>query len=159
MNKAVFLDRDGVINRERGEYTFRINDFELLPDVAETIAEIKKRGYLVIVISNQGGVAKGLYSIEDVLKLHAHTCDLLLAANTKIDDLFFSPNHEVTGNSLDRKPGTLLFEKAAYLHNVNFERSFMIGDSQRDIEASQKLGIKSFLIEPNSSIKFIVKHL
>ena len=66
MNKAVFLDRDGVINRERGAYTFRIEDFEFLDGVDEALKTFSKRGYLLIIISNQSGVAKGLYGIEDV---------------------------------------------------------------------------------------------
>lgn len=159
MNRAVFLDRDGVINRERGEYTFKTADFELLPDVAETIAKINEHGVKVIVISNQGGVAKGLYRIEDVDRLHNHLCELLARHNAQIDALFFSPNHEVTGKSLDRKPDTLLFEKAGFLCDIDFSQSYMIGDSRRDVEAAEKMGIHSFLIEPNTSIKFIVKHL
>ncbi len=159
MNKAVFLDRDGVINRERGEYTFKIKDFELLPGVAATIKTAKERGFKVIVISNQGGIAKGLYTVEDTDKLHVHMQGLLSKEGAPVNDIFYSPNHEVTGASLDRKPGSLLFEKAAYRHNINCEQSFMIGDSLRDIEAAEKLGITSFLIEPNSSIEFIVKHL
>ncbi len=159
MNRAVFLDRDGVINRERGEYTFKIADFVLLPDVAQTIAQINERGVKVIVISNQGGVAKGLYRIEDVDRLHNHLRELLARQNAQIDAVFFSPNHEIAGKSLDRKPGTLLFEKAGYLYDIDFSQSFMIGDSRRDVEAAEKMGIHSFLIEPNTSIKFIVKHL
>lgn len=159
MNKAVFLDRDGVINKERGEYTYKVADFELLPDVARTVAQIRSKGYLVVVITNQGGIAKGLYGVEDVDNVHLHLKNLLASENTMVDDIFFSPNHEAAGKSLDRKPGTLLFEKAAYLHRIDCSKSFMIGDSERDIEAAEKMGIRGFLIEPNSSINFIVKHL
>ncbi len=77
MKKALFLDRDGVLNRERGDYTYLVEDFEVLPDVSAALKLAKKKGYLLIVISKQGGIAKGLFDENRVEKLHGMMCDEL----------------------------------------------------------------------------------
>lgn len=155
--KALFLDRDGVINSDRGTYTFRPEDFELLPEVAEVIFAMQQRGYLPIIITNQGGIAKGIYTKADVEKTHNYMRSLLRDKGVEIFDIFFSPHHDVIGNSLDRKPGSLMFERAMALHNIDMAASIMIGDSERDIIASNAAGVvHGYLIEQNSSIEFIL---
>lgn len=159
INKALFLDRDGVINRERGEYTFKVNDFEILPSVAPTIKFAQELGYLVIVITNQGGIAKSLYTHADVAKVHQFMRDELDAKNASLTDILYSPHHQDYSKSLDRKPGSLMFEKAMAIYNIDPKKSFMIGDSERDIVASEAVGIHGFLIKSNDSIDFILEHL
>jgi D-glycero-D-manno-heptose 1,7-bisphosphate phosphatase len=158
-NRALFLDRDGVLNRERGEYTYRVEDFDILPDVAETLQKVQELGFKLIVITNQGGIAKGLYGHEDVQKVHRFFQNQMSEQGVEIDDFFYSPNHDVVSKSLDRKPDSLLLEKAIYLHNIDPLRSFMIGDSDRDCQAAGKVGVKCFKIESNTSISFILDHL
>lgn len=159
INKALFLDRDGVINRERGEYTFKVDDFEILPSVISTLKKAQGLGYLIIIITNQGGIAKKLYTHKDVALVHDFLNNEFHKENVSITDIFYSPHHPDYSKSLDRKPGSLMFEKALAIHKIDASKSFMIGDSERDIVASEKVGVTGFLIEPNSSIYFILDHL
>jgi len=158
-NKALFLDRDGVINRERGEYTYRVEDFEILPSVLESLQLAQEKGYKLIVITNQGGIAKGIYTHQDVEKAHRYLTDELEKNGVTLTDIFYSPHHQDYSKSLDRKPDSLMLEKAIAIYNINPDQSIMIGDSERDIIASEKVGVKGIKIEPNSSIFDIVQNL
>ncbi|WKK74960.1 HAD family hydrolase [Marivirga salinae] len=148
LHKCIFLDRDGVLNRERGEYTYKLSDFEILSGVKEGLEITKKSGYLLIVITNQAGIAKGIYNTDDVLKCHsylqAHIGDL-------IDDIYFCPHHPVTTESLLRKPDSLMLEKAIAKWEVDTDKSYMIGDSLRDIQAAEKVGVKGILVGEKDS--------
>lgn len=159
LKKALFLDRDGVINRERGEYTHRIIDFELLPSVIPTLKKVTDLGYLIIIITNQGGIAKGVYTHTDVNILHEHLTQKLTEEGIKVDDIFYAPQHPHHSKSLSRKPGSLMFEKAIAIHHIAPKLSFMIGDSSRDVIAGENVGVRGFLIPSNSSIDFILSHL
>ena len=152
MKKIVFFDRDGVINHEPGHYTSSVDEFVVNDGIGESVKLLKDSGYTVIIISNQGGIAKGLYSADDVLKMHKKLQDYLLEYNTEIDDFYFCPHHNDFGKCLCRKPGNLMFEKAIYLNNASPLESFMIGDSERDLHAAEKSGVKGFLITPNENI-------
>jgi D-glycero-D-manno-heptose 1,7-bisphosphate phosphatase len=157
--KAVFLDRDGVINRERGEYTFRVEDFEILPGVADGLKNAQRKGYLLIVITNQGGIAKGLYTHQDVEKVHVFLKNELDLEGVNLTDIFYSPHHHDYGKSLDRKPGSLLFEKAMAIYGIDPKQSVMIGDNDRDVVAAEKAGIKGIRIDSNTSIQQIIESL
>jgi len=139
MKKAVFLDRDGVLNEERGDYTFRLEDFVVCKGVKEALTVLKNAGFLLIVVTNQGGIDKGLYTKKEVLLCHQY---LQEQTGYLIDDLYYSPYHSDFTNSLSRKPQTLLFEKAIAKYNINPTWSFMVGDSLRDMQAAACLGIK-----------------
>ena len=152
MNKAVFLDRDGVINRELGHYCCSVDDFEILEDVGAAIKTLKDAGFLVIIISNQGGIAKGLYSEAEVDAMHKKLCDYLSNFDTDIDEFYFCPHHDSISRCLCRKPSSLLIEKAICRYHIDPTQSYMIGDGKRDIEAAEKAGIKGILIESNSGI-------
>lgn len=159
MNKAVFLDRDGVVNRELGRYCENINEFEILETVGEAVKLLKDSGFKVIIISNQGGIAKGIYTEADVNAMHEKLCKYLSQFNTAIDDFYFCPHHDSISRCLCRKPKGLLIEKAIATHNIDPAKSYMIGDSQRDIEAAQNAGVKGILIESNSGILEICKKI
>lgn len=152
MNKAVFLDRDGVINRERGEHTFRIADFEFLDGVEEALKTFGERGYLLIIVSNQSGVAKKLYGIEDVEVINAYILKHFKTKNIDIAEIYYCPHHDDFGKCLCRKPAALMLEKALARFQIDAAKSFLIGDMDRDIEAAAKLGIKGIKITPNSKI-------
>jgi D-glycero-D-manno-heptose 1,7-bisphosphate phosphatase len=139
---AIFLDRDGVINRERGEYTFRLNDFEILPGVHEALQSLKASGYQLIVITNQAGIAKGLYTREELRFLHDEMCRNL----PELDAVYYSPWHESRTLSLGRKPGCLLFERAIAKHGIDPESSWMVGDKARDLIPARQLGLHTALI-------------
>jgi D-glycero-D-manno-heptose 1,7-bisphosphate phosphatase len=152
MNKTIFLDRDGVVNIERGEYTWKIEDFKLTVGLIEFLKTIIKKGYLVIIISNQGGVGKGLFTMEDVEKAHQHLANLLAKENIRLTDIYYCPHHPNSGKCLCRKPQSLLLEKAIARYEVDVENSYFIGDRPRDEESGAKVGLKTILIESNDHL-------
>lgn len=141
-NPCVFLDRDGVINIERGDYTYRLEDFELYPGVPEAIAQLRRGGFNVIVITNQAGISKGIYTADHVMACHEK-----LRSFVEVDALYYSPYHPDQTESLGRKPGSLLFEKAIARYNINPAQSWMVGDRERDLVPARKLGIATVLID------------
>jgi D-glycero-D-manno-heptose 1,7-bisphosphate phosphatase len=141
---CIFLDRDGVINKERGEYTFLRKDFSILDGVAEALMLAHEAGFLLIVITNQGGVDKGLYSKEDVMACHDY---LQIQTGGLFDDIYLCPHHPSKTESLMRKPDSLMFEKAIAKWAINTEQSYMIGDADRDLMAAQKVGVKGLLVK------------
>ena len=151
--KAVFLDRDGVVNRERGDYTWRSEDFEILPGVLDYMAAWKERGYKLAVVTNQGGVAKGLYSEDDVHALHQYLQGQCLLKGFAIDAFYFCPHHpEYSGKCLCRKPGSLMLEKAMHALGVLPENAVFIGDATRDMQAADRVGVKGILREANNGL-------
>lgn len=142
-NKCVFLDRDGVLNRERGDYTYKLKEFEVLPRVPEALALLKENGYLLIVVTNQAGVAKGLYQRADVLACHQK---LQESSRSLIDAIYYAPGHPSSSESLSRKPDSLMLERAIARYNIDPEASWMVGDSLRDLEAAAKAGVAAVLV-------------
>lgn len=150
--KAIFLDRDGVINRELGDYCTCLADFQLLPTIMEVMKTWFEQGYLLIVVTNQGGIAKGRYTREEVEAIHQYLMGACVAKGFRIQEIYYCPHHtEVTGKCLCRKPGRLSFEKAIEKYGIDVTQSFMIGDHQRDMDAARACGIKSVLIESNTA--------
>lgn len=143
MNKAVFLDRDGVLNEEIGDYVFRVEDFEVVNGIIEVLGILKKRGFLLVVITNQAGIARGFYTHEDVQNVHAYFQE---QSGGLIDKYYYAPGHPDFSNTLSRKPGSLLFEKAIARFNIDPEQSWMIGDRERDLVPAKKLGMKTIRI-------------
>lgn len=142
--KAVFLDRDGVLNVEKGRYVYRISDFELVPGIVEVLQAYKKAGFLCIVITNQGGIAKGIYSIEDMSKCHDHFQEI---SGNLIDAFYYAPDHPDFSESLSRKPDSLLFEKAIAKFDIDPTLSWMIGNQERDLIPAKKLGIQTIMFQ------------
>ncbi len=155
MNKAIFLDRDGVINFERG-YTHKLEDFVILPDVIEALQLFLQKGYLLIVISNQSGIAKGLYKQSDTELLHHYLIDELNEHDISLSEIYYCVHHPDVTNCICRKPNSLFVEKAIARFNINASHSFFIGDKERDTEAGEKVGVKGILIEANTSLKNIL---
>lgn len=153
MKKAVFLDRDGVINNNSEHYyVFRSDQLAYNPDIFSVIKQFNKAGFVVIVISNQGGVAKGFYTTSDVDALHKKISNDVKKEGGSITDFFFCPHHDKVENCLCRKPSPLLIERAASIYDIDLNTSFLIGDSDRDIEAGQKAGLRaSYKITSNES--------
>lgn len=140
MSKAVLLDRDGVINVERGDYTYLQEDFELIKGVPDAISLFKDAGYLVIVITNQAGIAKGRYTMEQMKACHQK---MQSECSEQIDAVYYAPLHPSVSESLGRKPGSLLFERAIAKFNLEPSACWMVGDKQRDLDPAKGLGIKT----------------
>jgi D-glycero-D-manno-heptose 1,7-bisphosphate phosphatase len=153
LQKAIFLDRDGVINNPgKHYYVWKTEDFVLNPTVIDRIKEYSEAGYLLFIITNQGGIAKGIYTANDLDKLHRHLLSILEKENVRIADIYYCPHHSETGKCLCRKPDSLLIEKALARYNVSSVLSYFIGDSDRDIQAAEKAGVKGILIPPNTEL-------
>lgn len=150
--KAVFLDRDGVINDGSLYYTFKIEDFKLNDGIIESLQLLQNDGYLLVIVTNQGGVAKGLYSEQDVELLHDYMTELLSSAGIIINGVYVCPHHSDVVNCSCRKPKPGMLLQAIEELNINPACSFMIGDSTRDIEAGEAAGIHSFKINKNQNI-------
>lgn len=149
--RAVFLDRDGTLNVEKN-YLFRPEEFEFIPGAAQAVKRLKEAGFLVVVVTNQSGVARGYYGEADVERLHHHVQQLLAAFDTRIDAFYFCPHHPAGGVDRYRidcdcrkgRPGMLL--QAARDLRIDLARSYMIGDKAADIEAGEAAGCTPILV-------------
>jgi D-glycero-D-manno-heptose 1,7-bisphosphate phosphatase len=147
MNRAAFLDRDGVINQKarEGEYITRWEDVHILPGVAEAIASLNRANLRVIVVSNQRCVAKGLITIADLEALNEQICGTLASAGARIDAVYYCP-HENEPRCRCRKPAPGMLLDAARDHEIDLSGSWMIGDSRADIVAGRAAGCKTALV-------------
>jgi D-glycero-D-manno-heptose 1,7-bisphosphate phosphatase len=146
--KYVFLDRDGVINRKarEGKYISGWKEIEILPRVEASIASLNRHGLHVIVVSNQRGIALGLYTANDVDALHARLQEHLSVHGAHIDGFYFCPHDN--GECNCRKPGIGLFEQAFKdFPEANADNSVMIGDSVSDIEAGRNIGCSTIFVQ------------
>ena len=149
---TVFLDRDGVLNQKmpEGRYVASWKDFHILPGVPEAIARLNQAGLRVIVVSNQRGIALGLYTAEDVNEIHSRLQRLLGAHGAHIDAFLICPHDH--GQCNCRKPSPGLFEQAAsQFPAISAATCVMVGDSIVDIEFARRLGMTAILIDNNSA--------
>ena len=152
MNRAVFLDRDGVINHDPGDYTKSLEEFIILPDVLEAFQLIKENNYRIILVTNQGGVAKGLYPLENVYEIHNYLRVEALKVGVEIDEIYFAPYHDDYGKSLSRKPGSLMVERGLAKFQLNPAECVLVGDKARDVESGEKVGVPGIQIAVNGSL-------
>lgn len=150
--RTVFLDRDGVLNEKmpEGQYVTSWNDFRLLPGVAGAIQKLNQAGVRVLVVSNQRGIALGLYTIETVRGIHDALQNLLKSQEARIDGFYFCPHDR--GQCNCRKPLPGLFEQAvADFPDIDPMSSAMLGDSLSDIEFGRRVGMRAIFLEGNAS--------
>ncbi len=153
MKKAVFLDRDGVINSDEGHYyIYKPEDFVLNEGVTEGLKLLSDNDFLLIVISNQGGISKGEYTHQDVDAVHQKLHSLLKAEGICLTDIYYCPHHSNNEKCLCRKPGNLNIEKAISKYKIDRTRSWMIGDNVKDIQAGERSGLRTVKIDANESI-------
>ncbi len=149
--RAVFLDRDGTLNVEK-DYLYRVEDFEFIPGVPEALKKLQEAGFLLVVVTNQSGVARGFYTLEDVEILHRHMRAELDKYGVTLDGIYVCPHHPEKGQppfNIDcdcrkGKPGMLL--QAAQELDIDLSQSFMVGDKLADIEAGTAAGCSSILV-------------
>ncbi|WP_422354662.1 D-glycero-alpha-D-manno-heptose-1,7-bisphosphate 7-phosphatase [Roseivirga pacifica] len=138
--KCVFLDRDGVLNEELGYQISHFDEFKIRKEVPQALQQFKSAGYLLVVVTNQSGIAKGTYNEGFVRKCYEA---IQAACNYVIDDLYFAPGYDKISKTLSRKPRGLMFEKAIAKHGIDTSKSWMIGDRESDMIPSKKLGINT----------------
>ncbi len=140
-NKALFLDRDGTINIEKN-YVYKIEDFEFINGIFEIISNYFNQGYLIIIITNQAGIARGLYSENDYNKLTDWMLDQFRIQGIHITKVYHCPHHpEISGECECRKPKPGMILQAINEFNINPSKSILIGDKKSDILAGQNAGI------------------
>ncbi len=143
--KIVFLDRDGVINKDPNGYVTRWEEFFFLPNAKKAIRLLTKNGFRIIVISNQGGIAKGLYSETALSEITERMIRKISEYGGKIFSVWYCP-HRLEDNCSCKKPKTGLFEKATKNLKFDKDRSFFVGDSEVDIKAGKNFGLKTILV-------------
>lgn len=151
-NRAVFLDRDGIVIKDTG-YLGDPNLVELLPDAAQAIKSLNEAGYMVVIVTNQSGVARGYFAEETLKKINRRLNELLEREEARLDGVYYCPHHpqaEVEMYRRDcgcRKPKPGLIFKAAKDLDLDLKNSYMIGHEERDIEAGHRAGCKTILVE------------
>lgn len=154
--KTIFLDRDGVINEEEKDYVKNLKEFKIIDGSLQAIELLKKNNFRVVVITNQSAINRGLLSVEKLNEIHDFLKSKLLELNTTLDGIYFCP-HTPNENCMCRKPKPGLFEQAMSELDINIKDSLMIGDSQTDIDAANKIGCKSILLNKNQNLLKVVK--
>lgn len=139
----MFLDRDGVLNEDRPDYSYQLDHFKILPGVPQALRQLKEAEYLLIVVTNQSGISQGIYSQQEMKACHKY---LQEKCGGLIDHFYFSPYHPKVTESLGRKPGSLLFEKGIAKFNIDPTISWMVGDRERDLIPAKQLGVRTILI-------------
>jgi len=153
LDSALFLDRDGVINRQIvGDYVRNLSQLELLPGAVDAIVQLCKRFRYVIVVTNQQGIGKGLMSAEDVTEIHDYIIGQVQKADGRIDRIYCCPSLE-TDNDPNRKPdiGMGLQAKRDF-PDIDFARSLMIGDNESDMLIGENLGMARIFIDTGNPI-------
>ena len=153
--KVVFLDRDGVINHDPGDYTTSLNEFKILSGVIDFLKNATSSGYAIIVITNQGGIAKNKYGFEDFYEINDYMKAQFLTAGINYLETFFCPHHDIISNCLCRKPKSGMIEKAIALYQVDPEISVMIGDKWRDLDAAHSSGVFGVKTDVNQDLRSV----
>lgn len=159
-NKALFLDRDGVVNIDR-HYVIRREDFEFTDGLFELCRYFLNKNYLIIIITNQSGVARGYFTESDLLALHKYMTDELLKEKISITNIFYCIS--LDDYHPDRKPNAGMFYKARNKYNIDMASSVSIGDKERDIIAAKKAGVGTNVLlnkdSTSTSAEYTVKNL
>ena len=145
--KTVFLDRDGVINQNPPDwgYVRTWEEFDFIPNAQKAIRDLAENGYRVIVVTNQAGIGRGLFSEESLKDIHCRMVAGIRKAGGSIDAVYYCPHHPHAGCEC-RKPKPGMLTRAAREHNIELPNAYLIGDSTTDIEAGQRAGAAAFLV-------------
>lgn len=154
-NKAIFLDRDGVLNHEIYDYICRLEDFEVLEYQIPVLKQFYDEGYMLIVITNQGGIAKERYTEETLAEMHDILKAKFAEKGAKIQHAYHCPHHpSISGDCDCRKPKSGMILEAIHTYDIDPTLSVMIGDKPRDVEAAEGAGVKGILIEPDEQLNY-----
>lgn len=150
MEKLIFIDRDGVINRDPGgwtkySYVTKWEEFFFIDGSIEALKKLKDTGYKICLISNQGGISKEYFSRGDLDRINERMLSEIEKGGGKIDELYYCPHHD-DDNCECRKPKTGMIEKAIRGTEIDLKNTFIIGDSLRDVEAGRRMGMKTIFV-------------
>jgi D-glycero-D-manno-heptose 1,7-bisphosphate phosphatase len=143
---AVFLDRDGTIVKE-ADYLAEPKQVRILPGAADALRRLSRAGYVLIVVTNQSGIARGLYTEADFFRVQRRVEQLLTRAGVHLEGVYFCPHHpDFTGPCDCRKPGLALYQLAIAEHGIDATRSLFVGDRLKDVEPARQLGGRGVLV-------------
>jgi len=148
---AVFFDRDGTLIEDVG-YLATPDGLRMIPGAGKAVQSLNERSFLTFVVSNQSGVARGFFAEADLVPIHTRLEDELARDHARIDRIYYCPHHPTLGTppyraSCDcRKPRTGMFRRAAEEFDVDFQRSYVVGDKSADIEAGRAVGAQTILV-------------
>jgi len=151
LKRIVFLDRDGVINQNRNDYVKNVNEFIFLPNSIEAIKKLNQIGFLIIIITNQSVVNRGIIPKKELEKIHEYMIKKIQMQEGKIEKIYYCP-HRPDENCNCRKPKTGLFLKAMKDFDVDLQNSWFIGDSTSDQEAGESIGLRTIIIKRNGNL-------
>jgi len=164
-HKAVFLDRDGVINVDNG-YLFKTEEIEWVDGAKEAVGYLTGKGYEIFVVTNQSGIARGYYGNEDVHRLHEYMNREFAKAGGRITKFYFCPHHptkgiipEYSGDCDCRKPKPGMLLQAIREYDVDTGKSFLVGDKETDLEAATAAGVRGYLFTEGNLLSFVKKIL
>ena len=158
--KAAFFDRDGVLNVDKS-YLYKIEDLEWIDGAKEALAYLTQQGYTVFVVTNQSGIARGYYTVDDMNKLHEFMAQQVAAAGGKIEKFYYCPHlpegkigeYAVECDCRKPKPGLIL--RAFEEYDIDKDAAFLIGDKPRDVESAEAAGIKGYLFSGGNLLNFV----
>ena len=161
MNKAVFIDRDGTLIKDV-PYNTDAALIEFLPQAIESLLMLKKNNFLLIVVSNQSGIAKGFFTMEELKTMNKAFRQILMYYGVELDAIYYCPHHpegklenySVECNCRKPKPGLIL--KAASEHDIDLTNSWMVGDILNDVEAGNAAGCKTILLDNGNETEWIM---
>jgi len=146
VRKALFLDRDGVINVEK-DYLYKIEEFEFIDGIFDLCRTCQQEGYLIVIVTNQSGIARGYYSEDDFARLSEWMIDRFKEKGIDIAGVYYCPHHpDISGACSCRKPEPGMLLDAAENLDIDLKGSVMIGDKERDIEAAARAGVSTRLL-------------
>ena len=158
MNPVLFLDRDGVINKKREDYVKNIGEFEFLPNIFEAIKKINNLGITIIVITNQSIINRKIILEDQLNEIHDFMQKKMKEKSCRIAKIYFCPHHPDEKCNC-RKPNTGMIEQAVKDFNVDLKNSLLIGDSESDIEAANRMKINSIKLETNGDLNHLIDNI
>jgi len=151
---AVFLDRDGTLNRDT-DYTHRLDDLEMIPGAAQAVAHFSNAGYWVIILTNQSGLARGYFSTAAFEEFNEALLAQIALEAGNVDGLYFCPHHpDFTGPCDCRKPGIGMIDQARADFDIDMANSILIGDRKSDVEAAANAGLPGYLFVGSNLLEF-----
>ena len=155
-NKAIFLDRDGILNKNRNDYVKNIDELEIHPSIGNFVKKLDENGFLIFVVTNQSAINRGLTTHENVEKIHSKIQSFLNQFGTKINRFYYCP-HTPSENCNCRKPKPGLLIKSIKDFSINPSSSWMIGDMDTDVAAGNSVGCKTIKIQENFDLEQALK--